>query len=117
MAIPIYISLKKRKPLADNVYALFLGAFLLLYFSSGYSNALRIRYLYPLYFSIPILYMYLIPYIKKTALRYTGLIILFFVILIPNNINSYIAQNKNAGRKTDQLEEVVSFLNQTGQKF
>lgn len=117
VAFPIYISLKRRKLLADNVYALFLGAFLLIYFSSAYSNAFRIRYLYPLYFSIPILYLYLFPYIKKTALRYIGLIILIFIVLLPNNINAYVSQSKNAVEKTAQLEEVVAFLDKSGQKF
>jgi hypothetical protein len=117
VAYPIYASLKKRKLLADNIYALFLGAFLLIYLSSAYSNAFRIRYLYPLYFSLPILFLYLFPYIKKTALRYIGLCILFFIILSPNNINAYISQRKNAVEKTDQLEEVIAFLEKSGQKI
>jgi hypothetical protein len=117
VAFTIFVSLKRRKLLADNMYALFLGTFLLIYFSSAYSNALRIRYLYPLYFSLPILYLYLFPYIKKTALRYIGLSILACVALLPNNINSYISHCKNAVVKTDQLEEAVAFLEKTGQKF
>jgi len=82
-----------------------------------YSIALRIRYLYPLYFSLPILYLYLFPYIKKTAVRYIGFSILLFIVLFPNNINTYIAQSKYAAKKTDQLEEVVAFLKKSGQKF
>lgn len=117
VAFPIYASLKRRRLLADNVYALFLGAFLLIYFSSAYSNAFRVRYLYPLYFSLPILYLYLFPYIKKTALRYIGLSILIFVVILPNNIDAYVFQKKNAAEKTDQLEEVVAFLDKSGQKF
>jgi len=117
VAFPIYASLKRRRLLADNLYVLFLGAYLYIYFSSAYSNAFRIRYLYPLYFSLPILYLYLFPYIKKKALRYLGLSILISIVLLPNNIDAYVSQIKNAAEKTDQLEEVVAFLDKSGQKF
>jgi hypothetical protein len=116
LANQIFLFLRRRWPVLR--IALSKSSWILvLLILLAYSNALRIRYLYPLYFSLLILYLYLFPYIKKTAVRYIGFSILLFIVLFPNNINTYIAQSKYAAKKTDQLEEVVAFLKKSGQKF
>lgn len=117
VVISTYLSLKKKRFLADNMYFLFLIAFLAIYFASAYSNALRIRYLYPMYFSLPVLFIYLFPYIKKAAVRYIGLAILLFMVLSPNNTRAYLSQRENSIEQTEQLEEVVAFLEESGQKL
>jgi len=117
IAIPIYSSLKNRKFLSSNVYTLFSIVFLLIYFSSAYSNSLRIRYLFPLYFSLPLLLFLPFFYLQKKAPRYALSFFLIFFMLVPHNTHIYRQKCRIAHEESSHLEEVINFLKKTKQKF
>ncbi len=116
MFIAIY-SIKNKNFLPLNFYSVFLLVFLIIYFSSSYSNKLLIRYLYPLYFAFPLFIFLPSCFIRKKLFRYLTCVLILVIVLIPTNIHFYKNQIKIAKTENIQLKEIMNFIKKTGEKY
>jgi hypothetical protein len=117
IALLAWESFRKRRLLPEHLYTFFLAFFLIIYFSSAYSGAFRPRYLYPLYFALPVLVLVPLGLIKARFPRTLAITLLAFFLLTPDSWSRYLAEVRDAARRSDQLKTLVAFMNQTRQRY
>jgi len=117
IALLVRESWRKRSILAGNLYAIYLAFFLITYFSSAYSGAFRPRYLYPLYFVLPVLALAPFGWIKLRLAKILALALAASLFLTPDGWRLYAADVKNAARRDGQLETLAEAMTQTRQRY
>ncbi len=112
----LYISIRKRTLLPQSMFSIFFIIFFLIYLFSGFSNILVARYLYPLYFCLPVLLVspFLFISSKKTHLFF---FILMLILLFPYNLKqSYLGFLKNKDMHLF-LNRVLASMKETGKQY
>lgn len=111
-----YLNLKKKKFMPQNIFLIYLFIFMFIYLLSSYSqiHIIRIRYLYPLYFVLPVLLVSSLDLLRP-RLKLVFSTVLILIIAIFSNLNmtyrnyslvrdAHLHQKKiiNAVEKTEQ---------------
>lgn len=117
LAFLFWEALKKRRLSSRHIYTLFLTIFLFIYFFSAYSGAFRTRYLYPLYFALPVLVLAPLHLIKARLARAGAFTLLALFLLVPDGWNLYVAEVKTSVRREAQLNTLSDFMIRTGQRY
>lgn len=112
----LYISIRERTLLPQSMFSIFFLIFFLIYLFSGFSNILVARYLYPLYFCLPVLLASSFIFItsKKTHLFF---FISILILLFPYNLKqSYLGILKNRDVHLF-LNRVLASIKETGKQY
>lgn len=112
----IYTSIKERKLLPQSMYGIFFIIFFLIYLFSGFSNIQVTRYLYPLYFCLPVLLVSVFMFVKSRKKHLLSLI-LILILLFPFNLKqNYLGFLKN--REVHLfLNRVLTSMKDTGKQY
>jgi len=111
-----WYALKTKQLLAVKIYGIYFIIFVLIYFLSGHSSRYLIRYLYPMFFCLPIIFFSGFLLIRS-KLRYVTMGILVLIILIFYDAKwqySYFLAIKNYQA---QLKEIVNFISASKIKY
>lgn len=112
----IFFSFKKRTLAPQSLYSIFFFLFLTMYLVSDFNNAVVIRYLYPLYFCLPILLFSIFLFIKSKV-KYFVIFLLFVSLFFFGNLKEQMWGYQN-NRETDRmLREVITTLEKTGKRY
>jgi len=112
----IFLSFKKRTLAPQSLYSIFFFLFLTMYLASDFSDIDVIRYLYPLYFCLPILLLSIFSFIKSKV-KHLVIFLLFVSLFCFGNLREQIWGFQNT-RETDRmLREVITTIEKTGKRF
>jgi len=111
----LYFSIRERKLLPQSMYSIFFTIFFMVYLFSGFSNIPVNRYLYPLYYCLPVLLVSPFIFIKsRKKLLLSFLLIL--ILLFPYNLKqSYLGYLKNRDVHLF-LNRVLASMKETGKQ-
>ncbi len=112
----IYLSFKKRTLVAQSLFSIFFFLFLLIYLFSDFSDIDVIRYLYPLYFCLPVLLLSIFSFIKS-RLKYPIIILLFISFFSFGNLKEQIEDMEKTKIADRQLREVITSIEKTGELY
>jgi len=113
----IYLSLKRRKFLPENIFVIFFIVHIAVYtFSKFGADLWKIRYLYPLYFALPFLLVSIFNLIRK-KIKYVVMLTLFLVILVFNNIRETQANYLLVKRGHSHLKKIIHTMEMTGERY
>ena len=116
IAAIISLSLKKRKFLSENIYVLFSVIFLLVYFSSSFSNLYWIRYLTPLYFVLPVLLLSGFLLIKP-KIKYVFMATLILSLFLLNNLKGELSIFTSVKISHFNSKNIVKKIQHTQKKY
>lgn len=112
----IYLSLKKRKFLPENIFVIFFFVFLLLFVFSKFSaDITTVRYSYPLYFALPFLLVSVFNLLRK-KIKYIVISILFLMISLSNVKGTYTSY-LSVKKAHLHLKIIIHSMETTGQKY
>jgi len=112
----VYLSFRKKRLLPQTIYSLFFIIFYLMYLSSGFSNISVVRYLYPLYFCVPVLLIAVFLFLKsriKYFISVALILILFFFLNLEKSHSGYL---ETKGRHL-HLNRVIASMEETGERY
>jgi len=113
----IYLSFKKKKFLPENIFIVFFIVFIGVYtFSKFNVNLVLIRYLYPLYFALPVLLVSIFNLLRK-KFKYILMLVLFLIILIFHNIRETYANYLLVKPAHFNLKKIISAMEMTGERY
>lgn len=115
-AILLYFAFKSRSFLPFNIYNLFFVVFLLMYFFSGHSSKLLLRYLYPLYFCLPVLMLAGFLLIKP-RIKYVGVSALILILFLFYNLKGHLSYFSDIKSVHLTMKKVVASLEKTGVRY
>lgn len=112
----IYFSLRKKKLQPRSIFSLFFILFYLIYLFSRFSYSAVDRYLFPLYFCIPVLLFSVFLFIK-TRVKYffvlAFILILFFFYNLKQNYSDYLIIKE----RNFYLNRVIASMEKSGQRY
>jgi len=110
-----WYALRTKQLLPLKIYGVYFIIFLVIYFLSGHSSRYLIRYLYPLFFCLPIVFFSGFLLIRS-KLRYVAMggLIIALIFYDARWQHSYFVAIKNYQA---QLKEVVNFINASKIKY
>jgi len=112
----IYLSIKKKKFLPENIFVIFFVLFLLIYtFSKFSADVLFVRYLYPLYFAFPFLLVAIFNLIRR-KIKYVLMLAMFLIIFF-SNIKATSTSYLLVKRAHINLKNIISAMERTGEKY
>jgi len=112
----LYFSIRKKKLLPQGMYSIFFIIFFLIYLFSGFSNIAVNRYLYPLYFCLPILLVSPFLFIKSRK-KHLFSLVLILVLFFPYNLKqNYLGFLKSRGTH-EFLNRVLASMKDTRKQY
>ncbi len=114
----IYLSLRRRKFLPENIFVIFLVVFIGVYILSTYSNAdlAHARYLYPVYYVLPVFLASIFNLLKRKAM-YIPVILLFLCLVIFNNIKDTSRSYSLVKQAHVNLKKIIQTMEMTGERY
>jgi len=112
----IYFSLKEKKLQPRSIFSLFFILFYLMYLFSRFSYSPVDRYLFPLYFCIPVLLLSVFLFIKyrvKYFFVLAFILILFFFYNLKQNYSDYLIIKE----RNFYLNRVIDSMEKSGQRY
>jgi len=112
----IYISLKRRRFLPENIFIIFFIVVVIFYsFSKFPADITRIRYLYSFYFALPVLLVSIFNLLRK-KIKYTFIFILFSIIFFSSLKGTY-SNYLQVKRAHFNLKKIISTMEMTGERY
>jgi hypothetical protein len=112
----LYFSIRKRELLPQSMYSIFFIIFFMMYLFSGFSNIPVNRYLYPLYFCLPVLLVSPFLFVKSRK-EYLLSLVLILLLLFPYNLKQN-CRGYVKNRDTHLfLNRVVASMKETGKQY
>ena len=112
----IYLSLKAKKILPSVVFVLFFLLFYLIFVFSGFSNREAVRYLYPVYFSLPVIF-FSGCLLFKPKWRYRLMAGLLIFLAFIGNGKEILANYDRIRDHHTELSQVTAFIQETGHHY
>jgi len=113
----IFLSIKRREFLPQNLYVIFFAVFSLIYILSAFSEQIKLhRYLYPVFVALPVLLFSVFDSIKKKW-NYILMFALFFTVLIFNNLKGIIADYSQTPEHHHTFKRVIAAIHDTKMKY
>lgn len=112
----VVLCLKKRAFLPQAVFSLFTFLFFLLYLCAHFSAHSAVRYFYPLYISLPVLFLAILLGLKsrvRTVLAF-GLVALLFIVF---NLRTSLLHFGLVKDEQARLSQTVGAMQETGQRY
>jgi hypothetical protein len=109
-------SLQRKSFLPFHIYTFYFVVFYLVYVLSDFSNIRVIRYLYPLYFCLPVLLLSVFWFLRsrwKYLFSFSFVLFLFFFFNLRGSYASYLAIRD----LHHNLSRVVECMEETGKKY
>jgi len=110
------LSFKKRTLVPQSLFSIFFFLFLTMYLVSDFSDKDVIRYLYPLYFCLPVLLFAIFFFIKPKA-KYLATALLFVSFFSFGNLKEQDWSFQITRGTDKQLREAVSEMEKTGLRY
>jgi hypothetical protein len=109
----IFLSFKKRSLVPQSLFSVFFVFFLVMYITSDFSDKDVVRYLYPLYFCLPVLLLSIFSFVKARV-KYLVIFFLFLSLFLFGNLREQI-WSFQITRGTDRmLRGVIQTIKKTG---
>ena len=112
----IFLSFKKRTLVPQSLFSIFFFLFLVLYLASDFSDKDVIRYLYPLYFCLPVLLFSLFSFIRSRV-KYAVIFLLFVSLFLFGNLKEQIWGSQITQGTDRLLRKVVTSIEKTGKSY
>jgi hypothetical protein len=112
----IFLSLKQKKFSSASIYSLFFLVFFFIYLLSGFSRLNLSRYLFPLYFCLPVLMLSAFLIIRskmKYFLMGLTIILLFVLFNMKTAHTGYLATSKAHNHR----RQIIAFMKETGHQY
>ncbi len=113
----LYLSFRRRELLPQSVFSVFLFFFYLVYLFSGFSSIPANRYLYPLYFCLPVLLVSVFGLLKsgrqQQVLSLSLILIVFFVYNSKQSYADFLAARDSHHRS----ERILASMRETGEEY
>ena len=110
------LSIKAKKILPSLVFVLFFLLFYVIFLFSGFSDREAVRYLYPVYFCLPVIFL-AGSLLCKTRWRNAILAGLFILLVFIGNGKEILANYDRIHDHHTELSQVTAFMQKTGQRY
>jgi len=112
----LYFSIRERKLLPQSMYSIFFIIFFMIYLFSGFSNIPVNRYLYPLYFCLPVLLVSPFIFIKSRKKHLLSFVLILILLFSYNLKQNYLGFLKNRDMHLF-LNRVLASMKDTGKQY
>lgn len=112
-----FLSLRKRSFLAPALFGVSFLFGLILYFSTGFGNRAFIRYLYPLFLSLPVLLIVPFLAIRSPRIRHLLSAGLFLILFVFFNLGASQLQMKTIKERHLRLARLAGAMEKTGRRY
>lgn len=109
-------SLKQKKLSPKNIYVVFFLVSMVVYFFSRFSNTEWIRYLYPLYFAVPVLLLAVFHTIRS-KIKYVLMSALVVTMFLISNLKGSYDNFLLMKRADNNLKQLVQHMEATGNHY
>ncbi|MBN1271120.1 MAG: glycosyltransferase family 39 protein [Candidatus Aminicenantes bacterium] len=117
VATLIFNSVKRKKFLPENIFLILAIVIICIYMLSKFeSNDLLIRYLYPLYVSLPVFLVYGMIQIRKKIKNFL-IAGLFLLIFFTSNISGLFKSHLLVKEADANLKQLITIMEKTGKKY
>lgn len=117
MAI-VYINFKKKKFAPQNFFLIFFFIFMVIFLLSKFSHIkyFHMRYLYPLYFVLPVLLVAVFD-LLKSKFKYVFALLFFLIIVLFSNMNATHKNYLSVKRAHFHLKKIINAVERTEKKY
>ena len=112
----VSLSIKKKKFLPQSIYSLFFLVYMSIYLMSGFSQYDLNRYLYPLYFCIPIFLISSLG-VMKSRIKYLFMAALILALFVSLNMKRAYADLLSIKEAHFHRVEVLTFMKSTQNRY
>ena len=116
LGVPFYFAFKTKKIPPQGIFSFFFVIFLFIYVFSDFSDIKVIRYLYPLYFCLPVLLLSFSLFIKA-KIKFAFVFGLIAFIFFFNNFKEQREEYRLVKGTDQYLRRVVDKMEETGKKY
>lgn len=114
--LPIVMIIKSKKFHPAVIFSLFFLVFFFIYIFSGFSSIEVIRYLFPLYFCLPVLLFLPFKYLKQ-KIRYVGMIGLMVIVVGMFNFPQILSNIAGVKESHQRLNTVIELMRKTDVEY
>lgn len=116
LGVPFYFAFKTKKIPPQGIFSFFFVIFLSIYVFSDFSDIRVIRYLYPLYFCLPVLLLSF-AFFVKAKIKFVFVFGFIVFILFFNNFKEQREEYRLVKGTDQYLRRVVDKMEETGQRY
>ena len=112
----VSLSFKAKKILPSVIFVLFFLLFYLIFIFSGFSDREAVRYFYPVYFGLPVIF-FSGCLLFKSKWRYRLMAGLVIVLVFICNGNEILAAYGRTRKRHTDISRITSFMKETGYRY